>query len=410
MTRPAPFAIPTALVLVVALAAPAWCAEGPDPVPAPAEAAAATSSAPASAPALATTPAGPTAPESAATESGPGMSYGTRARLLEAKPPAYPAEPRMRGQEGWVQLSFRIRADGTVADPIVEDSTGIVEFERAAIKSILKARYAPATWQGKPIEQCASSMLYRFSIAGPQVGARREFIRPWKEAANLAKEQRYAEAEAKLHEIERNNAWSNYEIARMWLLRSSVQAATGDKAGQLRSLRRATAGSGGELEKELYRQALLQRFSLEVQLAQFGAALVTSEEMRKLKPPLEDPRVTRAVADIDRVIHGQQSIAFPGVIEFRSGCEEGRPNWKHELLRRTFAFDIVEGNVDEFELRCDWRRIVDKVSTEKTWQVPASWGWCQVFVFGEKGAKVQLVELPLAAGEEGARPSRVSFD
>lgn len=340
-----------------------------------------------------------------------GMEYGTRARLVDKPPiPEYPDKARRRGQEGWVQLSFTVRPDGTVVDPIVEDSTGIVEFERAAIASVLRARYAPATWQGRPIEQCASRMMYYFTIDGRQIGARREFIRPWREASDLAREQRYAEAEAKLDAMARDGAWSNYEISRLWLLRASVQAGTGDKAGQLRSLRRATASRGSDLERDLYRQALLQRFALEVQLSQYGPALETHSRMLKLEPPLVDSRVEKAVAEIDRAIHNTDTLGFPGVVEFRSGCEEGRPNWQHELLRRTFAFDHIEGKVDDFELRCDWKRVVDRVSTDKTWQVPVSWGWCQVFVFGEQGAKVTLVELPLAAGEEGARPSRVSLN
>lgn len=341
----------------------------------------------------------------------PTLEGGTRARMVDRPPvPKYPEKARQRGQEGWVQLSFTVKPDGSVVDPIVEDSTGVVEFERAAIASVLQARYAPATWQGKPIEQCASRMMYYFTIAGRQIGARREFARPWKEAADLARELRYAEAEAKLDEMERDGAWSNYEISRLWLLRASVQAGQGDKAGQLRSLRRATASRGSDLEKDLYRMALLQRFALEVQLSQFGAALETNQIMRKLKPPLVDPRVDKAIADIDKVIHGKDAVGFPGVVEFRSGCAEGRPNWQHELLRRTFAFDAIEGTVDDFELRCDWKRVVDRVSTEKTWTVPASWGWCQLFVFGEEGATLKLVELPLAAGEQGARPSRVGMD
>ncbi|GMW06051.1 MAG: hypothetical protein QY320_14305 [Gammaproteobacteria bacterium] len=54
-----------------------------------------------------------------------------------------------------------------------------------------------------------------------------------------------------------------------------------------------------------------------------------------------------------------------GVVEFRSGCAEGRPNRQYELLRQTFSFDDIEGKVDEFELRCDWKRVADKVSSEK---------------------------------------------
>lgn len=355
------------------------------------------------------------APETSATESAlvvpPASaaepSYGTKARLIEAVRPNYPYLARRDRREGWVQLSFTIRPDGTVANPIVEDSTGVVEFERAAIAAILKSRYEPATWQGRPIEQCASRFRYQFVMYGDQIGARPTFVRSWKEAAQLMEEQRYEEAAARLDAMDREGTWSNYEIARLWLLRASLQARTGDKEEQLRSLRRATVGHGSDLEQKLYREALLQRFALEVQLSEFGAALDTHEEMKASRPALVDPRVERATAEIERKIHSQDTFAFPGVIGFRSGCAEGRPNWQHQLLRRTFAFSDLEGQVDDFELRCDWKRVVDKVSPDKTWQVPASWGYCEIYVFGAQGARLKLVELPLASGEKRIeRPRR----
>lgn len=340
----------------------------------------------------------PQAPAAAA-----GQAYGTRARILEAVRPEYPLHASRRWQEGWVQLSFTIRPDGTVADPIVEDSTGIVEFERAAIAAILKTRCQPATWQGQPVEQGTGRFTYQFTLQGEQIGARRAFARSWRKAEKLMQEQHYDEAAAVLYQLDHGDAWSNYEIAQVSLMRARLQAATGDQAGQLRSLQRASVSGGSDLPAEQYRQTLLQRFLLEVQLSQFGAALATYEVMKSQKPSLADQRVERAVAGINRVIDSQEALGFTGVVGFRSGLAEGRPNWQHELLRRTFKFDAIDGEVGEFVLNCDWKRMVDKVSLEKTWTVPVNWGWCQIFVYGAQGAKVNLVELPLAAGEKGIR-------
>ncbi len=348
----------------------------------------------------------PQAPAAAA-----GQAYGTRAHVVDAIRPAYPSSALRQGQEGWVELSFTIQPDGTVANPIVEDSTGVAAFERAAIAAILKTRYEPATWQGQPIEQCASRFRYIFSIGNQPLGARREFNRWFKEVVQLADEQRYAEAAARVDEMDRDGAWNHYEATRLWLLRSTLQGATGDKAGQLRSLHRASRLGGDALEDKAYRTVLLQRFSLEVLLNQYAAALATHETMKALRPPLVDPRVEKVVAGIEQAISGPDALSFPGVVEFRSGCAEGRPNWQHQLLRQSFTFDGIEGEVDQFELRCDWKRVVDTVSSDKTWHVPASWGWCQIFVFGAQGARVKLIEMPLTASERGTRrPPRVELD
>jgi TonB family protein len=345
---------------------------------------------------------GEAAPEAADETREPDRSAlegGTIARVVRHAFPTYPSAALSRRQEGWVQLSFRVQSDGAVADPIVEDSSGIPEFERAALRSILRTRYRPATWNGQPIEQCAAKVLYVFKM-GNQTGARRSFIRDYKEAVGLEQGDRAAEAEAKLDEMMAKGAWTNYESSRLWLLRAAFQSKRGDEVGQLRSLRRAALRDGEFLEPEIYRQTLLITFSLEVGQKQYGPALATYEKLRAIKPFVAEPAMENVAYQIRRAIESDGLLSFPGVVEYRSGCEQGRPNWQHELLRRKFTFTEVGAGVDSFELRCDWKRIVDRVSTEKTWEVPASWGWCQVFVFGEVGAKATLIEYPLAADQK----------
>ncbi len=338
------------------------------------------------------------------------LQEGTQARLLKPKGfPNYPLGPRSRGQEGWVVLSYSVSPEGKVVDPIVEDSSGIAEFERAALASALKYRYSPATWNGKPVEQCATQVRFTFMIGQRRQSVRASFAEAYRETVALADEQRAAEAEAKLDEMTAKGAWNNYESSKLWLLRSTFQAAKGDKAGQLRSLRRAAMFDGRYIQPKYYPQVLRAIFVLEVEQMQYGAALETHSKLKNRKPteaepaPEPDLDLDKVVVEIQEIVDGPNALGFPGVVEYRSGCAEGRPNWQHELLRRKFTFDSIEGQVDDFELRCEWKRVVDKVSTEKTWEVPDSWGWCQVFVFGEIGAKAKLVEYPLPESQRGIR-------
>lgn len=347
-----------------------------------------------------------TAPGSPAPE----LEQGTAARLLEAITPSYPQNPRMRGQEGRVQLSFSVKPDGTVADPIVEDSSGIAEFEKAAIRSVLKSRWTPTTWNGKPIEQCAAKMRYLFKIKGMDLGARREFVAKYRSAAELAQGQRIAEAEAKLEEMTAKGAWNNYESARLWLMRAVLQAKAGDDVGQLRSLRRAALANGDYLEKKLYPDVVRQIFTLEVKQRHYGAALETYQQFRRIEPAVTDAAMDKVVSQIGSIIDSPEVLAIPGTIEYRSGCEEGRPNWQHELLRRKFAFADVNGPVQDFQLRCDWKKVSDAVSTEKTWEVPRSWGWCQLFVFGDVGASLKVIEHPLDDTQKGFRARRIEIE
>ena len=61
-------------------------------------------------------------------------------KLLSAADPAYPARAHSRGLEGYVDVQFTIRPDGTTTDPVVVFSTSSI-FERAATRAVLNSRY-----------------------------------------------------------------------------------------------------------------------------------------------------------------------------------------------------------------------------------------------------------------------------
>jgi TonB family protein len=334
------------------------------------------------------------------------LDVGTNARSLETKVRTrYPPEALSKGQEGWVILSYTVGTDGTVVDPIVEDSSGVAAFEKAAIRSASKYRYSPATWNGKPVEQCATEVQFNFAIVNDgdkkRRVARRSFAKTYRATVALVEEKRMAEAEAALDEMMTKGAWTNYESSKLWLLKAIIQASNGDKAGQLRSLKRAAFSNGDYIDPQYYRTVLRSIFGLQVEQKQYQTALKTYADLHKLEPVTEDPELAKAAAQVRDVINGPDAVLIPGVVENRTGSELDIASWQHELLRRKFAFNDIEGDVGRFELRCDWKRVVDEVSTEKAWEVPVDWGWCQMFVFGEIGAKLTLVEYPLAEAQKG---------
>lgn len=61
-------------------------------------------------------------------------------KLLAAAEPVYPARALSRGIEGYVDVQFTIRPDGTTTSPIVVFSTSSL-FERSATKAVLGSRY-----------------------------------------------------------------------------------------------------------------------------------------------------------------------------------------------------------------------------------------------------------------------------
>ena len=83
---------------------------------------------------------------------------------LSGSPPEYPIEAARRRQEGWVDLEFTVRADGSVHEPIVRNAQPAGVFEQAAVRAVQTWRFKSVLRDGKPVEQRARLRL-RFSLS-----------------------------------------------------------------------------------------------------------------------------------------------------------------------------------------------------------------------------------------------------
>jgi TonB family protein len=327
-----------------------------------------------------------------------GPANSTLARVEKQVLPSYPMGERMQGLEGWVELSFVVNPDGSVADPIVENSSGQAGFERAALRAAAATRYSPATVDGKPVEQCANRVRYLFAINGIPRGATRAFRSDFKDIRTLIDAGTLDQAEARIAENLKTGSLNLYETSRLLLLRYKLCRKQDNKACQLASLERAVTGGGDYLERALYLDVLEAMASLQVETQLFGDALSSIAKREKLKPYLEPGHPLKIAAlKIRDAVASDKELVFDGRVAFRSGCGTDRPNHQHQLMRREFSVIPQSGTVNEVEIRCDWRRTTDSIAPDKAWKIPDSWGDCQVFVFGDKDATFKLVEFPLVA-------------
>jgi len=76
----------------------------------------------------------------------------------------YPPYELRRNQQGWVIVSFIVSADGSVVDPIIDDSSGSEALENATLEAMRNWKYEPATWQGEAVEQWRSKQLVTFAL------------------------------------------------------------------------------------------------------------------------------------------------------------------------------------------------------------------------------------------------------
>lgn len=82
--------------------------------------------------------------------------------LVKMIQPQYPNEARLRGIEGWVDLSFVVSAAGDVIDPRVEDSSMKHLFARPALTAVRQWKYQPRVAAG-PSERTRARVQFKLT-------------------------------------------------------------------------------------------------------------------------------------------------------------------------------------------------------------------------------------------------------
>lgn len=83
-------------------------------------------------------------------------------RIASRIAPRYPSSAKRRGEEGTVVLLLSIDEEGALTNVKVLRSAGD-KFDQAALAAARKARYAPATRDGRPVA-CRAKLPIRFSL------------------------------------------------------------------------------------------------------------------------------------------------------------------------------------------------------------------------------------------------------
>jgi protein TonB len=319
----------------------------------------------------------------------PAAPIRVSAHPVKREPPEYPSEALHRGQEGWVEFSFVLQADGTARDIVVVDSSGLASFEQAGLAALQQWRWAPPTVDGVPVEQSGLHTRINFRLDPPQTGARLSFVKKYKDAMQRIDARDIAGADARIAALEAEPLFNLYEDAWFWLLKSAQSRAHEDPRAELIYLRRAAPREEDFLPREYRVQALGREFVLEVQQGHYADALQTWERVRKIDGDDALGATLQPVAtQVGALLEGAKAIAVEGTIP------AGKAGWNYRLARHEFALDNVDGAIAGIDLRCDAQARELDWQADVTWKLPAAWGCCRVYVRGAEGTRFRLLEYP----------------
>jgi len=94
---------------------------------------------------------------------GPDFVTATSLQLVRYAKPEFPANASVRGLDGWVDVQFTVKSDGTTGDIAVVGAQPVGVFEAATVDAVRKWRYRPVMRNGQPVDQRAQQRV-RFAL------------------------------------------------------------------------------------------------------------------------------------------------------------------------------------------------------------------------------------------------------
>ena len=320
------------------------------------------------------------------------ISAFTPAKPLKRVDPKYPSQAIRKGREGWVRLSYVIDEEGRVKDPVVEDFFGSPSFKRSALSAVKKWQYNPAIKDGEPTQQCHQAVQMDFAISGKS-GATRKFIKAYKDADERFNAGDVDAADEALKELLAWDTLNRYENTWLLNLESHIASKQGDVEREAQSLTRLLASNGSKrfnnmvFNEDYVAYALQRKIILDAQRGYYAEALksyTTLQDMEAQETRIGE--IAPLISQIEESIASEQNLTVPVTIG-----SDG--NWFHTLVRSKFAFGNIQGELDTVEVRCDTHREKFTVAEAHVWQIPNSWGQCQVMVKGDSETKFDLIEV-----------------
>ena len=310
--------------------------------------------------------------------------------------PDYPKEALISAKEGWVILSYTIATDGTVIEPMIEDSSGNEKMERASLRAVKNWEYSPAMENGIPVEQSMTKLRLVFHLGKDSIkGARGLFISKYRKISKLIEERKLDEAEPLLTELQYGEKQNLYEDAWFWWLRYVYLDAQGsvDNEEKENCLTKAIGYEVDYLPPDIFVAATQALYKLYVETTDLGYAIETYERLLNSKTAKRSRYYKDALAAMEAHVQKlRELIAVNNILNYKARIGD-HDYWTHPLIRRSFSIDGINGIVKLVDIRCTNHTERYPLSETNTWELPDEWGECTLYVKGDQGTTFNFYEF-----------------
>lgn len=313
----------------------------------------------------------------------------TSAKALEKVDPKFPRRAARYGSDGWVQLSYVIDTEGNVRDVVPLNNVGDSAFVDAAINAVKQWKFEPAVANGEAIEQCDNTLQMDFILSNG-AGVSRKFNTLMFNGRNALSEGNLEGVKAELDKMDSMKRINMTEVFWRNHLAISLYNQTGELEKKHVAVVRARRSLNAihledDQKAKLHSYLLQEEFAYLANNRFYASALYTFDKLKEVDPKTADLYLD-GVKKVEALIAGNNPIFVEAAIS-----KSGR--WEYYLARRAFTLSNIEGRLDKLEIRCSRKFRSFTISEGSQWQIPESWGKCNIHVLGEENSKFKLVEL-----------------
>ncbi|MCY4127938.1 MAG: energy transducer TonB [Gammaproteobacteria bacterium] len=309
-------------------------------------------------------------------------------KVIKRGPIVYPHVALSRNEEGWVELETMVDRNGRPYEIVVVDSVGHPEFRRAAIRSLKRTTFEPGEYLGEKVDG-----VHRFRVSFEMYSGAPPFFKRFRASfMETVREIETGDREEALSYLEklRYQTKTLHEDLMYWTASFYFERKWGTPSQQLISVNRAIGYRKipGNMDRNLFKQLMLSKLKLEIELGHYGESLRTIDVLENLEEIDEESLINlaRYRNSIEDLRTADTSFGVPGVLD-----KDGK--WKYVLLRNQFGVNDVEGVINEFQLYCERDLVRFKFEPELKYNLDGTNGTCSLWAIGKPDTEFTLLQL-----------------
>lgn len=296
------------------------------------------------------------------------------------------------GNEGIITARYTVKADGTTDDVEIVGGFTNPFYEKAIQDNVAKWTFTPGTVNGAAQDFFNQTNTFMVRISS-ELGVSAELQKELDPIQALVTAKDFQKAIDEIDRVMKRNVHSVLDYAVMNRFMASAQMGLEDPFSSLESIRNATMTGTGQdgtqqyiLTPEMLQAALHQRVIIAASIRAQRDVLDTWAALQAIAPSAADDPAREWVTTAEQAIASPDPLLALGEITDKV--------WVHKPTHRIFTVaDVREGELDKIVARCERRTLELEYQEGVDWNLPLSFGNCELSFEGKDGTLFSIYEF-----------------